>query len=87
MSCCARRVVEVRSCVTSTLERDSLVVHYWISIDVQNPYTMAPLPADDKILLVSDHTFEMKASERHYGIEDEQEQQEEKHAHGSTSLR
>jgi hypothetical protein len=69
--------------------RNSLVVHYWISIDVQNSYTMAPLPADDKVLLVSDHTFEMKeASERHYGIEDEQERQgEEKHGHGSTSLR
>jgi hypothetical protein len=50
---------------------------------------MAPLPADDKVLLVNDHTFEMKeASERHYGIEDEQERQgEEKHGHGSTSLR
>jgi hypothetical protein len=49
---------------------------------------MALLPADDKVLLVDDHTFEMKeASERHYGIEDEQERQEEKHAYGSTSLR
>ena len=49
---------------------------------------MAPLPADDKVLLVNDHTFEMKeASKRDYGIEDEQEPQEEKHAYGSTSLR
>jgi hypothetical protein len=74
--------------VASLFERDSLVVHYWISIDEQNPYTMALMPADDKVLLVNDHTFEMKgASERHYGIEDEQERQEEKHAYGSTSLR
>ena len=49
---------------------------------------MALIPVEDKVSLVSDHTFEMKeASERHYGIEDEQERQEEKHAHGSTSLR
>jgi hypothetical protein len=49
---------------------------------------MALQPVDDKMSLVSDHTFEMKeASKRHYGIEDEQEPQEEKHAYGSTSLR
>jgi hypothetical protein len=49
---------------------------------------MALQPVDDKVSLVSDHTFEMKeASKRDYGIEDEQEPQEEKHAYGSTSLR
>ena len=50
---------------------------------------MALQPAEDKLSLVSDNTtFEMKeASERHYGVEDEQERQEQKRGYGSTSLR
>ena len=55
----------------------------WKTID-----TMALQPADDKVSLVSNNTFEMReGSEIHYGIEDERERQEEKRSYGSTSLR
>lgn len=48
---------------------------------------MALQPADDRVSLVP-QSFEMKeASENHYGIEEEQERQEEKRSFGSTSLR